>query len=283
MGRVHAGRAHHARDDGLDGRRGGSPRRWTSRSPPCCRSSPSRCSASRPLQGPAALRRGRDLPLHGRLHHRARHRALGARPAHRVLHAAPGRRAPGRDRRRLHGGHRVPEHVGLEYRVRGHDGADRVERHRPRAAQPHRDRPQGVRRDTAGPHSRAQFRHRPAAVRRLRGFHRRDRDHHRLAAQRHRRALHPADVPEGGELLRLAADRRAVHAHLPADRVVDGHPRAVSLRHGRDRGRPATLRRRVSQARPALARREDRAGRLFRHRLPLDIQPAAQGRCRSRA
>ncbi len=40
-----------------------------------------------------------------------------------------GRRAPGRDRRRLHGSHRLPEHVGFEYRVRSHDGADRIERH----------------------------------------------------------------------------------------------------------------------------------------------------------
>ena len=26
----------------------------------------------------------------------------------------------------IHGGHRVPQHVGLEYRVRGDDGADRA-------------------------------------------------------------------------------------------------------------------------------------------------------------
>ena len=63
-----------------------------------------------PQQSPAALRRGGDFPLHGRLHHRACHRALGSRPTHRLLHLAPGRGASGRDRRRLHGGHRVPEH-----------------------------------------------------------------------------------------------------------------------------------------------------------------------------
>ena len=73
------------------------------------------------------------------------------------------------------------------------------------------------------------------------GVNRRDRDHHRLAAQWHSGALHRADVPQGSELLRLAAGGRAVHARLPADRLADGHPRPVSRRHRRDRGRPETF------------------------------------------
>ena len=58
--------------------------------------------------------------------------------------SAPRRRASGRHRRRLHGGHGVLEHVGLEYRVRRHDGANRPERRRPGAAQPYRRRPEGI-------------------------------------------------------------------------------------------------------------------------------------------
>ena len=134
VGRVHAGGARHTRPDGLDGHvvahRGGGYRGYgaaADRDLPAAR----HCA---PGQGPAALRCRRDLPLYGRIHHRACHRALGPRPAHRFLHSSLGRRAAGRDRRRLHGSHGIPEHVGFQYRVRGHDGADRVERHRPRVA-----------------------------------------------------------------------------------------------------------------------------------------------------
>ena len=194
VGRVHASGARHACLDGLDGRvvahRGGGYRGHRS---PADRDLPA-AGHSAPQQSPAALRCGRDFPLHGRLHHRACHRALGSRPAHGLLHLAPGRGASGRNRRRLHGGHRVPEHVGLEYRVRGHDGADRAERRRPGTAQPYRRRPEGIRGDPAGPRSGAQLRHRPAALHRVRGIDRRDRDHHRFATQRYRRALHRADI-----------------------------------------------------------------------------------------
>ena len=127
-------------------------------------------------------------------------------------------------------------------------------------ADPHRRRPEGVRRDSPGARSRAQLRHRPAALHRLRGIDRRDRHHHRLAPQRHRRALHPADLRQGRELLRLAAGGRTVHAPLPADRLAAGYPRPVSRRPRRDRGRPPVLRRGVSQARPLHPGREGRAG-----------------------
>jgi hypothetical protein len=70
---------------------------------------------------------------------------LGPRPAHGLLHTAPGRAPAGGDRRRLHGRHRVLEHVGLQYRVHGHDGADRPQRRRPGRAQPDRGRLEGIR------------------------------------------------------------------------------------------------------------------------------------------
>ena len=81
-----------------------------------------------------------------------------------------------------------------------------------------------------------------AALRCVRGIDRRSRDHHWLSSQRHRRALYAADVSEGGELLRLVADRRAIHADIPADRLVADYARLVARRHRRNRRRTEVFR-----------------------------------------
>ena len=195
------------------------------------------------------LRRRRDLSVPGRLRARAGDPALGAGPAHRLCHAEAGRHPAQGDRRRDDGRHCVREHVGVQHRHRRDDGADRAVGDRRGAAPAYRPGPGRARRHSARGPRPVQLRLLGAAGRGLRRLDRRAGHHHRLAAQRHPGALCRAERRHPHRFSGMDGDRRADDAGLPAAGLVPEHERAVSLAHGRDRGRARVRTRRMGEAR----------------------------------
>ncbi|CAA9296979.1 MAG: Sodium-dependent anion transporter family, partial [uncultured Gemmatimonadetes bacterium] len=180
--------------------------------------------------GRQPVRQRADLPVHGRVHDRARHAAVGASPAHRAGRAVGGGNAAGGAGGRLHAGDGVHQHVGEQHR----DGRDDAA-HRPlgRAAGAARGAG-GVAFGSAGGAD---------AGHRLRGEHWGVRHAHRHAAQRPAGGVRPADVRNSRRLRAVddggrADDAGSAALHLAAAdaRGVPGERAGDSRRAGADRG-----------------------------------------------